>query len=424
MVTANALTQRVWVDLAATPDDPEAHTVGWMDVVTVAERAVAVTFHYDESYLDRPGAFAVSTELPLTDAPITVGSMPGSFVDASADSWCQKLIRRQLRAQGTWEMNAVDALLGVSDDSRYGALRFRDRDGYAAVSPAPGVVSAPISLDMRDLRRAAKRVERGVIDADAAIEDLLDAGTALWGGARPKAFVRRKGHATIAKFSAPDDEHDAIRWEMVSLALARRAGIPTARVRRATIGERAVLLAERFDRVGRTEGAGAHELRVPFVSLRTIIGEGHDYLDVAEVVRKYGGSHARDHLRELWRRVAFLVAVHCVDDHSRNGGFLRRGGEWHLCPMYDVEPDPHPERQRSTSIMGVTDPEGAPAALVALAAEFGLKKSSWRLALRQVLEAVDAWPDVAAKVGLEGPDAEEYGAAVTLQRPALAALLG
>ena len=46
MVTANATTQRVWVDAAATPDTA-AGPVGWMDVVTLAEKAVGVTFSYD-----------------------------------------------------------------------------------------------------------------------------------------------------------------------------------------------------------------------------------------------------------------------------------------------------------------------------------------------------------------------------------------
>lgn len=433
MVTANATTQRVWVDAAATPDSASG-PIGWMDVVTVTERAVAVTFEYDEAYLARADAFAVSPELPLGAGPRVLGSMPGAFVDASADSWAQKLIRRRLRADGITMLSDVDALLGVSDDARTGAFRFRQRASAAddlayLADPADRV---PVTLDLRDLRGAADRVRAGDASSDDAIEDLLDAGTAVLGGARPKALVRRKGRALLAKFPAPDDEHDAIRWEAVSLHLARAAGLATSRVRTIEIGERAVLLVDRFDRVGRAEASdgdpaagGAAERRIPYWSARTATGDGRDYLDVARVILEASASRdlARAQLRDLWRRVAFAVAVHCTDDHLRNLGFLRREGAWRLCPVFDIEPDPVQERLRSTAILGVVEPDAAPAALVDLAGELGIKKSSWRRSLVQVLAAVETWPDVARRVGLAEAEFAVMDAAIGHRRDALAALL-
>ena len=430
MVTVNATTQRVWVDAAATPDFAPG-PVGWMDVVTLAEKAVRVTFAYDAAYLARPDAYAVSPELPLEPGPQALGSMPGAFVDSSADSWGQKLIRRQLRAEGATFLSEVDALVAVSDEARTGAFRFREHAGTGEEEAyvADRAARVPVVLDLRDLRSAADRTRAGVSSSEQAIAELLDAGTAVLGGARPKALVRRKGRALLAKFPAPDDEHDAIRWEAVSLHLAHAAGLATSRVRTIEIGEHAVLLVDRFDRVGKVDPAApdptAGELRIPYWSARTATGDGRDYLDVARVIRGMDAPRdvIRAQLRDLWRRVAFAVAVHCTDDHLRNLGFLRREAAWRLCPVFDVEPDPVQERLRSTAIVGVVDPDAAPAALVALAGELGIKASSWRRSLAQVLVAVESWPDVARRVGLAEDEFAAMDAAIGHRRDALAALL-
>lgn len=445
MVTANATTQRVWVDLSASLDvtpggAPDAVPVGSMDVVTVAERAVAVTFTYDDTYLSRPEAFAVSPELPLQASPTILAAMPGAFADASADSWGQKLIRRQLRTQGVTELSEVDTLLGVSDEARPGALRFRRHEGYLAAQDD----AVPVHLEAEQLRATARRVAAGVQEADAAIDELLDAGTAMLGGARPKAFVRRKGRALLAKFPAPDDEHDAIRWEAVSLTLAHAAGLPTPRLRTLAIGDRAVLLVDRFDRV-LWKDASLPEERIPYWSGRTATGPGasgsKDYLDLARVIRdqeaagleqaeKVGKqalvrlrAHRRAQERELWRRAAFAVAVHCTDDHLRNVGFLRRDGLWGLCPVFDVEPDPLQGRPRATAIAGAVDRAEEPEALVRLAGELGLKKRTWQAALAQVLSAVQAWPEVARHRGLPEAEFETMDAAIGHRHDALAELL-
>ena len=430
MVTVNATTQRVWVDAAATPDFAPG-PVGWMDVVTLAEKAVRVTFAYDAAYLARPDAYAVSPELPLEPGPQALGSMPGAFVDSSADSWGQKLIRRQLRAEGATLLSEGDALVGVSDEARTGAFRFREHAGTGDEEAyvADRAARVPVALDLRDLRAAADRTRAGVSSSEQAIADLLDAGTEVLGGARPKALVRRKGRALLAKFPAPDDEHDAIRWEAVSLHLAHAAGLATSRVRTIEIGEHAVLLVDRFDRVGKVDSAApdptAGELRIPYWSARTATGDGRDYLDVARVIRGMDAPRdvIRAQLRDLWRRVAFAVAVHCTDDHLRNLGFLRREAAWRLCPVFDVEPDPVQERLRSTAIVGVVDPDAAPAALIALAGELGIKASSWRRSLAQVLVAVESWPDVAKRVGLAEDEFAAMDAAIGHRRDALATLL-
>lgn len=420
METAEGMTQRVWVDAAPTPE-AEATPVGRLDARVVADSVVSASFRYDKNYLALPGAFPVSPELPLSAAKQTFAAVPGAFVDASADTWGQKLIRRRLRADGVAAATELSSLLGVRDEARIGALRFRTADEYAW--PESGAV--PAEIDIRDLQRAANRVAHGRVAADEAIAEVLDAGTALLGGARPKAFVRRRGRALLAKFPAPDDEHDVIRWELISLAIAHRAGVRTPAVRALAIGGRRVLLEDRFDRVGRdADGSGGDERRVHYWSARTAVGVGGDYLDLAGVIREQGGKKERAQLRQLWRRVAFAVAMRCTDDHLRNLGFVRQGTRWVLSPVFDVEPDPVPGRSRSTSIAGAVDAVDEPAALVELARRLEIKKPVWRRMLGEVLAAVDTCEEVAVDHGLSVTERDELSVIVRRQRTALLPLLG
>ncbi len=94
-------------------------------------------------------------------------------------------------------------------------------------------------------------------------------------------------------------------------------------------------LSRRFDRTD--DGR-----RIHFASAMTFLqrddGEpGGSYLDLADVVIRYGASAARD-LEQLWRRIAFNVCVSNVDDLLRDHGFLLEPAGWTLAPAYDLNP--------------------------------------------------------------------------------------
>lgn len=69
-----------------------------------------------------------------------------------------------------------------------------------------------------------------------------------------------EGRLAIAKFPRPGDEWDVMRWEAVALALARAAGISIPDFVLHEIDGKAVLIVDRFDRVG--------ERRIGYVSGR------------------------------------------------------------------------------------------------------------------------------------------------------------
>jgi serine/threonine-protein kinase HipA len=120
-------------------------------------------------------------------------------------------------------MRETDLLLGVRDDLRQGALRFRlgDQAPFLATEDS----GVPVLADLPVLLEIAARSERDTADYEE-LKLLLRAGSSL-GGARPKAHVLdSSGHIAIAKFpSVSSDTWNVMEWEKVALDLARDAGV-------------------------------------------------------------------------------------------------------------------------------------------------------------------------------------------------------
>ena len=162
---------------------------------------------------------------------------------------------------GAQSFGEVDYLLGVRDDLRQGALRFRDPDtGEFFADKEEGV---PHLIDLPSLLDYADRAERDVANQEE-LDMLLKGGSSL-GGARPKAHViDKRGRIAIAKFPKPaGDDWDVPTWEAVALSLARDAGINAAPSELEEIAGRSVDIVDRFDRRG--------GLRVGYASAMTLL---------------------------------------------------------------------------------------------------------------------------------------------------------
>jgi len=196
----------------------------------------AATFAYDNEYLAYSAAYSLDPTLPLLlgshqTAPGT--KVFNAFSDAAPDRWGRNLIDRHERLRATATGSAtrsatrriteIDYLLGVRDDLRQGALRFRDIE--TGVFVASDDVGVPAIADLPELMALAGRVETDDIVADELLR-LVRAGSSL-GGARPKTHVRAPDdRAAIAKFpSTAVDIWNVTAWEKVALDLARASGI-------------------------------------------------------------------------------------------------------------------------------------------------------------------------------------------------------
>ncbi|WP_152360330.1 type II toxin-antitoxin system HipA family toxin [Microlunatus speluncae] len=354
---------------------------------------LSTTFRYHEEYLARSDAYAIDPAMPLTEGNHVAAGVPGAFSDCSPDRWGQNLIAKQvsLRAlqegTGSPSISQVDYLLGVSDLTRQGALRFRTHSDGPYLDPD---LTVPKLVELPRLLRAADNVARDP-DNMAAVKDLLDAGSGSLGGARPKASVRAGAKLYIAKFPHHSDDWDVIGWEKTALDLAQRSGIEVPARRLVPVEGNSVLVLERFDREA--------DRRIGYISAMTLVqgrdGSAQDYVEVAETLTEFG-SRIKADLRELWRRVAFSIAIHNTDDHLCNHGLLRDGASgWRLAPVFDINPNPDVGAARVTTIGGAARRDDELAGLMAYARTFRLSDAESRAILRAVLEGTKGWREVA-----------------------------
>ncbi|MFE3455945.1 type II toxin-antitoxin system HipA family toxin [Nocardiopsis aegyptia] len=359
---------------------------------------ISTTFLYDPGYLTSDG-MSIDPALPLVLGAQHQVGLVRAFADSAPDRWGRNLIEKAERTRAREEGRAprrlddLDFLLGVSDDTRQGALRFRlpgQKEFLGKPSSVPRLVSLPELLHASDELASND-------DPSRAVKQLLDTGTTGLGGARPKASVRLEdGSLAIAKFPHGSDQWDVMAWEATALDLMQSAQIRTPRRRLTRVGGRSVLILRRFDRTDTGH-------RVGYISAMTALGstdgEHRDYADIAEAMRDLSRSPRQDQ-HELFDRIVASVALGNTDDHLRNHGFLAGHGSWMLSPVFDVNPTSDPWRARSTSIMGAdAQPEEA-GALLDLAQDCSLTRAQARDRMSRVAGALTTWREQARTNGV------------------------
>ena len=386
----------VWIDVA-----PGLRRVGTLR--RQARRGgEAVSFAYHPTWLDDPARFSLEPALTLHPGvfvPEAGRTMFGSIGDSAPDSWGRRLMQRAERRRAEHEGRAprtlmeADYLLGVSDVSRPGALRFRP--AAAAAFQAPATDGVPPLLALEGLLRITERVLRDE-ETEADLRMILAPGTSL-GGARPKTSVSdRHDRLAIAKFPRETDDYSVELWEAVALRLAADAGIRTPDHEVVRIAGNPVLISRRFDRDGAR--------RIPYLSALSMLGlkDGAraSYPELVDALAGHGADAARD-AEALYRRMAFNVLISNVDDHLRNHGFLWAGrAGWTLSPAFDLNPTPTDLRPRVLSTNISLDDATCDVDLVlASAGFFGLAHARARTIVAQVAAATARWREVATAAG-------------------------
>ena len=371
---------------------------------------VTTTFTYAASYLADGKNRPIDPGLPLFSGNQYVPRMPGAFGDSAPDRWGRNLLTRRERQLAAEEkrtartFDAVDFLLGVNDETRQGALQFSKVGNTEMLSPRADV---PKLVELPALLRASDNVAADN-DGTDAYKVLLAAGTASLGGARPKASVRlANGALAIAKFPHAHDEWDVMAWEALSLELAERAGISVPPRELVRVGERHVLLVQRFDR--------ADTGRVGYMSAMTMMqvqdGASGDYVELAETLADHSAALAKDRL-DMFDRAVLNVALHNTDDHLRNHGLVDTAGGWRLSPVFDINPNPALGEVRATSIAGAISATDEGAGLRELASACGLSPAESRERIARVVTAAESWARVAQQYEIS--DSEQHAMAGVL----------
>ncbi len=393
-------------------------------------------FEYDASWLAAPDRFAIDPALPLVPGPqfrrrTRDGSLfPAAIADTEPDGWGRRVIlrdharqRQAVRRAGAkraphgspaadreeHRLNELDFLLAVDDPSRVGALRFLDEHGVFQRAPEPGRRTAPPLVELGMLVAASRAVETQQETA-ADLAYLRGRATSL-GGLRPKCTViDDDGQLSIGKFPSVTDERAVTKAEVLALRLAAAAGIDAAVARLVHSDGIPVALIRRFDR---PVGGG----RLSYVSAATLLGAEtrdvleHAYTEIVDALRIHGAAAQAD-IVELWRRIAFSIAITNVDDHLHNHGFLHVArGRWRLCPAFDLNPFPERIRELKTWISAETGPEASVEALRSVAPYFRISRPRAEQILAEVERAVATWRAVGRAIGMTKAELDSFAEA-------------
>ena len=378
----------------------------------------AFSFEYDKNWLKFNAQRLIDPDIQFYSGQQFPNNKEnfGIFLDSMPDTWGRTLMKRReiqlakAKGENPKTLYDIDYLLGVFDETRMGAFRFKlDPNGDFLDNDSEK--STPPWSTVRKLQQAVVHYENDN-DNEAInkwLKVLIAPGSSL-GGARPKANVLdEKNQLWIAKFPSKNDTIDKAAWEYLTYQLAIKAGIEMAECKIEKVsGTYHTFFTKRFDRIGQE--------RIHFSSAMTMTGNNEDtiknqpasYLDIVEFIQNYG-CKVKENLHQLWRRIVFNIAVSNTDDHLRNHGFILTDEGWVLSPAYDLNPSIDKDGLALNIDMdnNVLDFELAKS----VGDFFRLNQSEMDNILNEVFNSVKQWKEIAHKIGISRSEQELMQAA-------------
>lgn len=329
----------------------------------------------------------------------------GVFLDSMPDTWGRTLMKRRAAQQAKDEgrvaptLYDIDFLLGVHDENRMGALRFKLQPDGPFLHNDP-VSPTPPWATIRELQHGAELIESNKDTAEVRkwLAMLMAPGSSL-GGARPKAnILDEEGNPWIAKFPSKNDTIDKAAWEYLAYRLAIDAGITMSECRLQKIaGKYHTFFTKRFDR--------DKQQRIHFASAMTMTGKNEElirddtpgYLDIVEFIQ-FSGTNVAEDLQQLWRRIVFNIFISNTDDHLRNHGFILTPEGWRLSPAFDINPSVDKEGLALNIDMNNNALDIDLAKTVGV--YFRLNQKEMNRIIEEVKSAVSGWQKLAKKIGI------------------------
>ena len=368
------------------------------------------SFKYDNDWLRQYGSLYLSAD--INNYPGQQYTQPdrdifGCFSDALPDRWGRLLLNRREQILATEEkrpvrkLSSFDYLIGIDDYSRMGGFRFKESKDTEFINSDSSLRIPPLT-DIRALVAASMEIEKSEelnqLPEKKWLLQLVHPGTSL-GGARPKAGVMNdEGRICVAKFPSRNDDYDVGLWEHLSHLLAKEAGVEASETSVIETGKKYhALLSNRFDRT--VEGRRKH-----FASAMTLLGltdgcdakSGNGYLDIVDFILQ-NCCDVEQNLRQLYRRVAFNIAIGNSDDHFRNHGFLLTPRGWTLSPAYDMNPTLN---EYQALLINSTTNHADLQVLLDSSEEYMIGKDEAVRIIEEVKAGVKHWKSIATRLGI------------------------
>jgi serine/threonine-protein kinase HipA len=310
----------------------EQRIVGTIDV-----KDDGAGFTYDRSWSPTPGAFPISTLMPLQEKRVG----PSVFIP-----WAANLLPE------SGNLQAVGQFLGVAPSDVVGILSEIGRDTAGALS-----IGRPGSTSSGNWRPVEKPAELERIIEELPNKPFLvgEEGVSMsLAGAQSKLAVAVDGKGRICvplegspstHILKPDIPRlwGSVQNEAFCLTLAKRLKLPVADVTTGVAGKRTYLLVNRYDRV---ESAGRWR-RIHQEDFCQALGKpptakyeanqtgvrGPTLKDMFDATRRL--TPTTDIIR-LLDMVVFNVIACNTDAHAKNYSLMIRASSVSLAPLYDV----------------------------------------------------------------------------------------
>lgn len=377
----------------------------------------AYQWEFDARWLQQHRQTRLSGDMQNAGGPqYGSGRLFGFLQDAMPDRWGRRLIDKRERLLAAQEGRAprhltdIDYLTQIDDTTRMGALRLQDSEQLLgtqyADTPVPPLTYLREFVDMA--QEYERQDEQGGTIREEWLLNLYQQGSSL-GGARPKANVRdTEGSLWIAKIPSINDDYDVALWEYWAHQMAKLAGIEVPEMRLLSLpGQKYhTLLSKRFDRDG--------EQRIHFVSAMTLCGlqdgadatTGNGYLDIVDVIiGNTGFVDPQAALEQLYRRVAFSIAIRNHDDHFRNHGFLLTEKGWIWSPAYDLNPS---DFGTQSLLISRDSNESSLVVLLAAAGDYILRADRAQQIIEELRTAMTHARQIARQCGISDHEMERF----------------
>ena len=281
-------------------------------------------FEYDNDWLS--DGFSISPlQLPLKAGLFTADYQPfngnfGVFEDSLPGGYGEYLLRKVLKKSGVDPQGLTPVQwLSIVGNSGMGALCYLPET----------------KLQQEDSQRSFDEMQQIALDvlSERTEEnaDMLYFKSGNSGGVRPKAiFSDADGH-WLVKFRHTYDPKNIGQLEYDYNKVARQCGIDVPEFK---LIEGKYFAVRRFDI--------ENDVRLHIVTASALLNEPitppkmeyHNLLQLTGYL-----TQSPKAVEQQFRRMAFNVFAHNMDDHARNFSFICRDGEWSLAPAYDLTND-------------------------------------------------------------------------------------
>ena len=306
----------------------------------------AISFQYNQSWLEWDSALPVSLSLPLREQAYLGAPVLAVFENLLPDN---DTLRREIAARAHAEGTDAYSLLGAIGHDCVGALQFLPQDSEP--TPAGVIDAVPVT------ERQNTTVLDNLATAPLGITEDESFRISIAGAQEKTALLRWNGRwckprgttatthifkPSIGMLPNGVDLTSSVENEYLCLRILNALGLPAATAEMKTYGDRRVLIVERFDRLWTGDQRllrvpqedSCQALSVP-PNLKYQSDGGPSIADILKLLR--GSDEPLSDQRSFLKANIVFWLMGATDGHAKNFSiFLSPGGRFRMTPLYDV----------------------------------------------------------------------------------------